>query len=111
MLTEFRQEYIMLLKELSKELNLSPKDDFIGIQNNIDIGDFTFTEYKRISRHIVRFTNKKNPNIILINNRNAIAIVLYQLNDTDFVDVTSWRNGNILHKNIPKKRINSKIFK
>lgn len=101
----------MLLKDLSIKLNLPYEDDFIGIQNDIDIGDFTFTEYKRISRHIVRFTNNNNPNIVLINNRNAIAIVLYQLNENDIVDVTSWRRGVVLHKKIPKRRINSRILR
>lgn len=101
----------MLLKELSEKLKLPQKDDFIGTQNEIDIGDFTFTDYERISRHIVRFINRNDPNIILINNRHAIAIVLYQLNDTEIVDVTSWVNNQIRHKKIPKERINPKIFK
>jgi len=102
---------MVLLKDLSKKLRLPEKDDFIGIQKEIDIGDFTFTDYERISRHIVRFINKNNPNIILINNRNAIAIVLYKLNDTEIVDVTSWVNNQIRHKKIPKERINPKIFR
>lgn len=101
----------ILLKELSEKLKLPPKDDFIGIQKDIDIGDFEFTRYERIGLHLVKFTNENNRNIVLLNNRNAIAIVLYQLNSTDVVDVTSWRNGNILHKKISREKINSEIFK
>lgn len=101
---------MVVLKELSKKLDLPPKSDFIGNQNKIDIGDFTFTDYEKIGNQLIKFTNKYNPNIILLNNRNAIAIVLYQLNDADIVDVTSWRSGRKLYKKIPKDRINQKIF-
>ena len=101
----------ILLKELSENLKLPPRDDFIGVQKDIDIGNFKFTKYERIGLHLVKFTNENNRNIVLLNNRNAIAIVLYQLNGTDVVDVTSWRNGNVLHKKISRKKINSEIFK
>ena len=101
---------MVLLKEISEKLDLSEKDDFIWRQKEIDIGNFTFTDYKRISKYLVGFTNKDDSNIFLLNNKNAIAIVLYQLNGTKIVDVTTWRNGIKLHKKIPKERINPKIF-
>ena len=48
---------MVFLKELSKQLNLPENCDFIGIENEIDIGEFTFTNYKKIGKYLVKFTN------------------------------------------------------
>ena len=102
---------MVFLKELSKQLNLPENCDFLGIQNEIDIGEFTFTDYKKIGESLVKFTNVDNPNIILLNNRGAIAIILYELDDSDYVDATLWINREKTKKRIPKDRINKEIFK
>ena len=101
---------MVFLKELSKQLNLPEDCDFIGIQNEIDIGDFTFTDYKKIGKRLVKFTNRDNPDIILLNNTGVIAIILYEFDGTSHVDATMWRMGTKIKKRIPKDKINKKIF-
>ena len=101
---------MVFLKELSKQLNLPENCDFIGIENEIDIGEFTFTNYKKIGKYLVKFTNWDNPNIILLNNRGVLAIILYELNDSDNVDATLWLNRRKTRKRIPIDRINKKYL-
>lgn len=73
---------------------------------DIDIGDYTFTDFERSKDGFIRtFTNKDDPNTILRINDDRVSIVLCLIQPDDTVKVTSWRMGKKHMNTLPRERL------
>ncbi len=91
------------VKEVCDQFKIPERDRYSDLVENINIGDYTFTDMNDdMDLRVTDFTNKNNPNIILrINHDRAVVTLFKILNDTD-VDVTSWRYGDKVNKIFPR---------
>lgn len=75
------------LKQIFDKLNI-PQKQRVGPQN-LDIGDYTFTDVDHSYDFVWDFINKNNPHIVLRIHEDRGMVILYK-EEGDKVEATTW---------------------
>ncbi|RAP49297.1 MAG: hypothetical protein BZ138_07910 [Methanosphaera sp. rholeuAM270] len=98
------------LRETVKQLGLEDEYSFFSDEWDIDVGDYSFSETKKIGPDVRVFIDEENPSVRLVFNRNKRTLILYILVGDETVEATVWRMGKKLTRNLLKSQINNEIF-